>query len=210
MLLAENSIKDYASQLASATPAPGGGSAAALAGALGAALTHMVGAYTEGRAKYAEYEAFTSALLERTRAAQLKLLRLVDEDAAAFNSMNAAYKLPKNSEAEKTTRDGAVQAALAACTAVPYTIMELCADTLRSTEEAVGKTNQSVVSDLGVAALCLKTAVQSAWLNVLVNAGSLKDARLASEYRKNGRALFDEAVAAADRIYGAIRQAFEE
>lgn len=210
MLLADRSVTDYAELLASSEPAPGGGSAAALAGALGAALTHMVGAFTEGRAKYAEFKEFNAELLERARAARVELLAVVDEDAVAFGAISSAYKMPRGAEAEKAARDGAIQAALKACIEPPRRIMEICADMLELTARAMGKTNGTVTSDLGVAALCLKAAAQGAWLNILVNLKSLKDDAAAKRFRQSGRALLEEAAAAADGVYDAVRRAYDD
>ena len=210
MLLADRSVREYASLLASEEPAPGGGSAAALIGAVGAALTHMAGALTAGRPAYAEYSEFNDTLLERTRLMREEFLVLLDEDAAAFNAMSAAYKMPKNDAVEKAARSGAIQSALAACAETPLKIMELCANALEITSQAVGKTNLNVVSDLGVAAVCLKAAAQGAWLNVLINLGGFKDAVLASRTRGRGEALFGVTAAAADGIYEAVVKACEK
>ena len=202
--LADDSIRNYVVKLASNAPAPGGGSAAALTGVIGVSLTGMVGALTEGRAKYAEHAEFVACLLARAREIQEELLVLVDEDVAVFNAMSAAYNMPKDSAAEKASRTEAIQAALKDCTITPYKMMELCMHALTLTAEAMGKTNKNVVSDLGVAALCLKAAAQSAWLNVLINVGSLRDAGFAAEYREKGEATLEEAARVADEIYAEV------
>ena len=204
MLLIDQSIRDYTALLASSAPAPGGGSAAALTGALGIALTGMVGALTEGRGKYAEHARFVAELLERAASIQEALLDLVDEDTVVFNKMSEAYKMPKADGEEKAARGEAIQTALKACTATPYKMMELCLRGIELTSDAVGRTNRNVASDLGVAAICLKAAAQGAWLNVLINIGSLRDADFASAYHEKGEAVIKKALPMADGVYEAV------
>lgn len=200
----DQSVIEYMDLLASDAPAPGGGSAAAMAGALGAALAHMVGALTAGRAKYAEHADFNAGLLERTQRMQAEFLALADEDAAVFGIMSAAYKMPKNTADEKAARKAAIQSASKICALTPYKLMGLCKQALELTAQAVGKTNKNVASDLGVAALCLKAALQSAWLNVAINLGGLDDVEFAAEYRSKCEAILAEALPAADGIYDAV------
>ena len=204
MLFVDGTVREYIVNLASGEPTPGGGSAAALAGALGAALTHMVGSLTEGREKYAEHAEFNAKLLEQTSHMRGELLSLVDEDTAVFNVMSDAYKMPKATAGEKSARSAAIQSALKACAVTPYKVMDICARALELTAEAMGKTNINVVSDLGVAALCLKTAAQSAWLNVLINLSSLKDAEFVAEYDAKARVLLERLLPIADSIYDAV------
>jgi formiminotetrahydrofolate cyclodeaminase len=204
MSLADFSIREYVSLLASDKPAPGGGSAAAFAGAAGAALAGMAGSFSAGRSAYAEHAEFNAELLERTAGMREEFLALADEDTVVFNAMSAAYKMPKNTAAEKSARSGAIQSALAGCIETPLKVMELCTAALEITGRAVGKTNPNVESDLGVAAVCLKAAARGAWLNVLVNLGGLKDAVFAGEARTKGEALLETTERAADRIYNSV------
>ena len=208
MLLADQSIREYASRLASGDPAPGGGSAAALTGALGIALAHMVGSLSEGRAKYAEHADFIAGLLDKADTILNKFLELVDEDAVVFNEMSAAYRMPKATPEEKAARSGAIQEALRACAVTPYKMMDLCMQSIDLTAQAIGKTNANVLSDLGVAALCLKAAVQSAWINILINLAGIKDAAFAAEYRKKGEDILTKALPMADDIYMAVKNAY--
>jgi len=207
MLLADGTIREYALKLASGEPTPGGGSAAALAGVIGVSLTNMVGSLTEGRAKYAEQAEFITELLERASRARDDLLDLVDEDIAVFNTMSAAYNMPKATAEDKAARTKAIQSALKACALTPYKVMDICARALELTAEAMGKTNVNVVSDLGVAALCLKAAAQSAWLNILINLNSLKDAGFVAEYREKASAILEKSLPMADAIYDATIKA---
>lgn len=199
-MLIDYTVSGYISLLASDAPSPGGGSAAALTGALGAALINMVGRLTQGREKYAQYADFNAELLERAGRVAGAFQALVDEDAAAFDAMSAAYKLPKSAAAEKAARKRAIQAALTGCINTPLKMMELCVEALELTRSAVGKTNKNVASDLGVAALCLKAAMQSAWLNVLVNLSGVEDAEYAASRRAGCEALLAGALPLADEI----------
>ena len=204
MKLAEMTVTQFADVLASDAPAPGGGSTAALAGALGAALTAMVCRLTEGRKKYAEFEPFVLEVKEKATALQAKFIDVMDRDTEAFMVISNAYGMPKSTDEEKAASSAAIQAGLVKSTETPMEMMELSAETIALTESLLGKFNTASASDLGVGALTLRTAVQGAWLNVLINIGSLKDTDLADQYRTKGQALVDQVVAAADRVYAEV------
>ena len=204
MKLAEMTVTQFADVLASDAPAPGGGSTAALAGALGAALTAMVCRLTEGRKKYEEFESHVLEVKEKATALQAKFIDVMDRDTEAFMVISNAYGMPKATDEEKAARSAAIQAGLVKSTETPMEMMELSAQTIALTESLLGKFNTTSASDLGVGALTLRTAVQGAWLNVLINIGSLKDKELAESYRAKGQALVDQVVAAADRIYETV------
>ena len=204
MKLAEMTVTQFAEVLASDAPAPGGGSTAALAGALGAALTAMVCRLTEGRKKYAEFEAHALEVKAKATALRNQFIDVMDRDTDAFMVISNAYGMPKNTDEEKAARSAAIQAGLVGCTETPMEMMELAAQTIALTESLLGKFNTASASDLGVGALTLRTAVQGAWLNVLINIGSLKDTALAEQYRAKGQALVDQVVAAADRVYAEV------
>ena len=204
MKLAEMTVTQFADVLASEAPAPGGGSTAALEGALGAALTAMVCRLTEGRKKYEEHQAFVLEVKEKATALQAQFLDVMDRDTEAFMVISNAYGMPKATDEEKAARSAAIQAGLVKSTETPMEMMELAAQTIALTESLLGKFNTASASDLGVGALSLRAAVQGAWLNVLINIGSLKDTALADSYRAKGQALVDEVVAAADRVYATV------
>ena len=204
MQLAEWNLSDFADLLASDAPAPGGGSAAALEGVLGAALAGMVCALTVGKEKYAGCQTLANAALRSAQAFRTRFLALMEEDAASFQAFRAALRMPQDSGEEKTARAAAVQAALERCTQAPLDVMELAAETLDLTASLLGNSNGNAVSDLGVSALSLRAAIQSAWLNVLVNTGSLSNAERATDYRKQGEALLARALPLADQIYDAV------
>lgn len=204
MKLAELTTAGFADLLASDAPAPGGGSAAALEGALGAALTAMVCSLTVGKKKYAEHEELAKSV--QVRAADLKerFVDVMDRDTEAFNVVSAAFGMPKATDEEKAARSEAIQEGLKGCTKTPFEMMELAVEALELTASVLGKSNDSAASDLGVSALSLRAAIQGAWLNVLINIGSLKDAALAEDYRQRGEALLAKALPLADEIYSTV------
>ena len=126
MKLTDMNIVDFVASLSSDSPAPGGGSAAALFGAMGAGLTAMVACLTQGRKKYAEYAEFAASVQEQAKALQDKLLDVMDRDTEAFNAVSAAFALPKDTDEEKAARSAAIQAGLKCCTDTPLACMELC------------------------------------------------------------------------------------
>lgn len=204
MKLAEMNVTQFADVLASDAPAPGGGSTAALAGALGAALTAMVCELTVHKKQFAEVREDVLAVQAKASQLQKAFLDVMDRDTDAFLVVSNAFAMPKATDEEKTARSAAIQKGLEGCTATPFEMMQLAAQTIELTESLLGRFNTASASDLGVGALSLRTAVQGAWLNVLINIGSLKNKELAEDYRAKGQALVDEVVAAADRVYDIV------
>lgn len=204
MKLADMQVTQFCDVLASDAPAPGGGSTAALEGALGAALTAMVCGLTtvgKSREKYAEYQEFVLASQKKALDLKARFVDVMDRDTEAFNVVSAAFGMPKATDEEKAARSAAIQKGLEGCTRTPFEMMELAAETLELTAELLGKTNDSAASDLGVSALSMRAAIQGAWLNVLINIGSLKNKELAEDYRKKGEALLAKSLPLADQIY---------
>lgn len=204
MLLAERQVDDFTKVLASDAPAPGGGSAAALSGAVGAALTAMVCTLTAGRKKYAEHEEFVLGVQAEAEALRAQFLDVMDRDTEAFLVISRAYGMPKATDEEKAVRSAAIQAGLVECIKTPMEMMELSLRTVQLTDSLLGRFNTSSASDLGVGALSLRAAVQGAWLNVLINIGSLKDRELADSYRAQGETLVQQVLALADHVYETV------
>ncbi len=198
----ETSVHDFVAALASSAPAPGGGAASALAGALGAALAEMVGQLTVGRAKYQDVEPQVREILDQLGQSREELLRLVDEDAAAYQQVAAAYALPRASEDERAARDAAVQRALVVAMEPPRLIGEAAIEVLRLAGEMAAIGNASLVSDAGCAAVLAEAAVRCANLNVLANVVLLRDQEIGTAARAavaareaDGRALLERALA---------------
>lgn len=204
MKLAELKTAEFVDLLASDAPAPGGGSAAALEGALGAALTAMVCGLTVGKKKYAEFEELAQSAQAKALDLKARFVDVMDRDTEAFNVVSAAFGMPKATDEEKAARSAAIQKGLEGCTKTPFEMMELAVETLELTASILGKSNDSAASDLGVSALSLRAAIQGAWLNVLINIGSLKNKELAEDYRAKGEALLAKALPLADQIYDTV------
>lgn len=206
MSLIELKVTEFIEIMASAEPAPGGGSTAALNGALGGALISMVCSLTQGNKKYAAVEALAAEVQKDAVEFDQKFLQCIDSDTVAFNGVVAVFAMPKGTDEEKAARKAAMQKALKNCVQSPFEMMQLALLTLKLAERIVGKSNQNAASDLGCAILNLKAAVQGAWLNVCINLGGLKDEAFRNEYRERGEAILAEAIHLADRLYGEILQ----
>jgi formiminotetrahydrofolate cyclodeaminase len=204
MKLADLKVTEFIDLLASDAPAPGGGSAAALEGAIGAALTAMVCGLTKGKKKFAEFNDLAVEAEVKALALKDRFVDVMDRDTEAFNVVSAAFGMPKETDEEKAARSAAIQKGLEGCTATPFEMMEIALETLELTDSILGKSNDSAASDLGVSALSLRAAVQGAWLNVLINIGSLKNKELAEDYRAKGEAILAKALPLADKIYAEV------
>ena len=204
MKLADLKVTEFIDLLASDAPAPGGGSAAALEGAIGAALTAMVCGLTKGKKKFAEFNDLAVEAEVKALALKDRFVDVMDRDTEAFNVVSAAFGMPKETDEEKAARSAAIQKGLEGCTATPFEMMEIALETLELTDSILGKSNDSAASDLGVSALSLRAAIQGAWLNVLINIGSLKNKELAEDYRVKGEALLAKALPLADKIYAEV------
>ena len=205
MKLTQMTVTGFVDTLASDAPAPGGGSAAALAGSVGAGLTAMVACLTQGRKKYAELAAFAAQVENKGQELKARLLDVMDRDTEAFNLVSAAFAMPKDTDEQKAARSAAIQEGLKACTKTPMECMELCDEAITlSTELLEAGFNLSSASDLGVAFLNLKSGMQGAWLNVLINIGSIKDESFVNAYREKGEALLRRALPLADKGYEKI------
>lgn len=197
-------LDGFAEVLASDAPAPGGGSAAALSGALGSALVSMVSALTLGKKKYENSQELAKETIQKADMLRRKLTDAIDSDTAAFETLSAAFSMPKETVAEKEIRSSAIQKGLILCTESPLHIMVLSQEALHLADGLTGHFNTTAASDLGVSVLMLRTALLGAWLNVKINIGSLKDRALAAAYETKGSAILEDAVPAADRLYQEI------
>jgi formiminotetrahydrofolate cyclodeaminase len=167
------SVRELLQRLGSSEPAPGGGAAAALAGALGAALVQMTANLSIGRPKLADVQDQARRIEARAGELRAQLAQLGDADTQAFEHVSAAYKLPRQDDAQKAERSAAIQSALHQAAAVPLETAKLCADVLELAEEAAPLLNRSVISDVMVGALLAEAALASAALNVEVNLAAM-------------------------------------
>jgi methenyltetrahydrofolate cyclohydrolase len=169
------SIQTFLDDLASKSATPGGGSAAALMGAQGAALVSMVCNLTIGKPKFAEVEAEMQAVLGKAEALRSQLTGLIQADIDVFNRLMSKYALPKESDDEKAVRSAAIQEVLRDATDVPMQCVRACAEVIRISKIAAELGNPSAVSDAGAAVMAAYGGLKSSALNVYINAGSLKD-----------------------------------
>lgn len=174
-MLTEKTVSQFLNELASNSPAPGGGSVAALAGSTGAALTSMVCNLTIGKKKYAEVDGIMKAALHTSEQLRKTLTLLIDTDTQAFNKVMEAYALPKESENQKALRTAAIQEATKEAALVPLEVMKHVIDVLALTKTVAEHGNVNSISDAGVSALMLNAAAQGAALNVRVNLQSITD-----------------------------------
>ncbi|MCR4407048.1 MAG: cyclodeaminase/cyclohydrolase family protein [Anaerolineae bacterium] len=197
-------VTTFLDELASSAPAPGGGSVAALAGALGAALVSMVCNLTVGKPKYADVQNDIQALLEQSEALRRELVDLLEADVQVYTSVSKAYKMPRDTEEEKAARQEAIQAALKEATAVPMKVAEACVKILDLCTPAAEKGNVNAVSDAGVAALMAEAALRSAALNALINLGAIRDEEFVRKERARLNALLEGKPALKDKIYDLV------
>ena len=194
------SVSTFLDQLASSAPAPGGGGAAALGGAMGAALVSMVCNLTVGKKRFADVEVEMRDMLDRAEALRHELQQLAEADVEAFNRLSAAYKLPRITESDTAIRRDAIQASLRRATEVPLRTARAAAAILPLCPPVAERGNQAAVSDIGVAALFAHAAVRSALLNVEINLQLLDDRMYIRQVRAEVERLTDGLDAEAARI----------
>jgi glutamate formiminotransferase/formiminotetrahydrofolate cyclodeaminase len=165
----------FADETASESPAPGGGSISAYVGALGASLGAMVANLSSHKRGWDERWEEFSAWAEKGMTYQKQMLQLVDEDTAAFNKIMEAFSLPKNTDEEKAARSAAIESASKYAMEIPYRTAEIAYASMGVMERMVEIGNPNSVTDAGVGALCARTAVLGAVMNVRINASGIKD-----------------------------------
>jgi len=178
-------VGDFVDELSTDSPAPGGGSVAALCGALAAGLTAMVANLTHGKKGYEKHFKRMNELAGKAQELKAELLLLVDRDTVAFNVVMDGFRLPKKTEAEKTARDAAIKAATKNATLAPFNVMQTSLKVLELTDTVSRYGNVNSLSDAGVAALAAATAIDGARLNVLINLPGTGDEKFAAEMRQS-------------------------
>ena len=199
-------LDGFADETASESPAPGGGSISAYAGALGVSLGTMVANLSSHKPGWDERWEEFSQWAEKGQVIKDKLLKLVDEDTNAFNKIMDAFGLPKGSDDEKKARTEAIQAATRYATEVPFQVMQLCFDSMPIIKAMAETGNPNSVSDAGVGALCARTGVLGAFLNVKINASGLKDKAYVSDIIAKAQAIADQAVKMEAEIIDIVNQ----
>jgi formiminotetrahydrofolate cyclodeaminase len=195
-------------RLGSADPSPGGGAAAALAGALGAALVQMTANLSIGRPRLADIEAQARGIESRAGSLRRQLAELADADSEAFDKVSAAYKLPRHDDAQKAARTEAIQSALHIAAAVPMQTARMCADVLAVAEEAAPILNPAVISDVVVGALLAQAALEGAAINVEINLATMTDASAVERYSRELQQVRDGAAQRVQRVVDTGRSRF--
>ena len=204
MKIADMKVTELINAVGSDAPAPGGGAVAGLAGGIGVALTMMVNGLTLSKKGFEDDRERILDAIAKGNELKARLLDVMDRDTDAFNVVSAAFGMPKDTDEQKAARSAAIQNGLKGCTKTPMEMMELIDETLTLAHSLLGRFNDTSASDLGVAFLSLKAGIQGAWLNVLINVGSLKDQEFAAEYRARGEKLLAHALPLADECYAEI------
>lgn len=194
------SCREFAEELAAKKSVPGGGGAAAMVGALSAALCSMVGNFTAGKKKYAAYEADIQRILSEAEGLRQCLLALVEADAAGFEPLAKAYAIPK----EDPGRDAVMeQATLQAC-AAPMQMLFACGDVMLLLEELLEKGSRLLLADVGCGAYLCKAAMECAAMSVFVNTGTLQNREMAAKLEKQVEDILRVYLPRADRISASV------
>ncbi len=189
----KKSIQSYLGELSSNKPIPGGGSVCALSGALGAGLLLMVGNFTLNKEAYKRYFHELSAILKRLNAVEENLERLIDRDSQAYLLIVKAYRLPKDTRLKETFRRKKIQAALKTSTAVTFEIIKHSASAMEFSRRLLDIGNKNLISDVGVGACMLESAIKGALLNVEINLAGIKDERFKEGISAKANSLVNEA-----------------
>jgi glutamate formiminotransferase / formiminotetrahydrofolate cyclodeaminase len=190
--LVKMNLRQFCNETLSDSPAPGGGSVAALMGALGASLGGMVANLSAGKRGWEEQLEFFSNWAVQGQQLKDELLFLVDEDTAAFNKVMAAFALPKDSAEEKAARSKAIQSANQSAAEVPLKVMETAGRSYDLLAQMAEKGNPASISDVGVGLLATRACVEGAAMNVRINLSGLKDETVKSALREQMEKLLDQ------------------
>jgi len=198
-------LREFADETASESPAPGGGSISAYVGSLGVSLAAMVANLSSHKPGWDDKWEEFSSWADKGQVLKDQLLMLVDKDTQAFNKIMSAFGLPKSSDEEKKARSQAIQEATKYATEVPFKVMQLSYESMAIIEAMAKTGNPNSISDAGVGALCARTAVMGAFLNVKINAKGLADKKFARSIVQKGKSLQGKAKKAETRILAFVR-----
>lgn len=205
MELRKLTVEGFINETASSSPAPGGGSIAALNAASSAALITMVANLTLGKEKYAAVEGDMKEVAAKAGALKDDFLALIDEDSNAFNKIMAAFKLPKDTDEAKKARSVAIQDATKGAALVPFKVGQKANELFALAEEVITKGNQNAITDGAVAAMNARAAVRGAFLNVKINLGSIKDGLFVEDLQKKMAEIENEVDAREKALLGKVK-----
>jgi methenyltetrahydrofolate cyclohydrolase len=204
-MITERSVDTFLHDLASGAPTPGGGSAAAVMGAMGAALVSMVCNVTIGKKGHEAVESEMKSVRSESERVRLQLTAMVAADVAAFDGLMAAYRLPRQSEEDKSRRAEAIELNLRAATESPLDCARACAEVIALAKRAAVCGYLGVISDAGVGVLAAHAALRSAALNVYINVPSLKDRTFASLATAEIEKLLDHSAGETEAVFALVR-----
>ena len=200
------SMTGFSEELASDSPAPGGGSAAAYAGALAASLGTMVANLSANKRGWEDRHEYFSEWAVKGQESRKRLLQMVDIDTLAFNSLMDAFRLPKETPDDKIVRQAAIEAATLRATYSPLNMMRLAHEQFPMLEVMTAEGNPNSVSDAGVGAICALAAVEGGWLNVMINLGGLKDKEKAAEIQHIAESILRDSRMCKERIFKMVTE----
>jgi glutamate formiminotransferase/formiminotetrahydrofolate cyclodeaminase len=186
-------LKAFLDEVASASPAPGGGSVSAVAGSLAAALGAMVCRLTLGKKQYADVQDRIGDLLQQCDQLKEELYELVQKDADSFDAVMAAMKLPKQTDEQKAKRNEEIQKATIVATETPLAVMKKSLQAIGLAREIAEIGNVNSVSDAGVGAIMGRTAVEGAYFNVMINLPGIEDKSVADRLRHEAEEILEAA-----------------
>jgi formiminotetrahydrofolate cyclodeaminase len=202
--LTQQAVTDFLDALASNAPAPGGGSVAALSGALGAALLSMVCNLTLGKKRYADVQDDIAALVAKTETLRHRLTDLLEADVEVYSGVSAAYKMPRKTPEDKAARSAAIQEALKAAAQVPLDVARACVEVIDLCTQTAEQGNRGAVSDAGVAVLMAEAGLRSAALNVIININAIKDEAFSAQAQGELDALLEGRSALKEQVYDLV------
>jgi len=205
-MLKDTSIELFLDDLASRNPTPSGGSAAAVMGAMGAALVSMVCNLTIGRTQYRDFEEELKSVLTKAEGLRRDLIKMIEEDMQAFDGVMRAYRMPRLTKDETATRAQVIQTALKTATLVPMRCCRACGEVIILGRVVGDKGNRNVVSDAGVATVAAYAALRSAALNVFTNAKVITDRIFAEKQLVELEQLLSEAATATEASYEVVKK----
>jgi len=205
-MLVKKTVQSFTEELASASPAPGGGSVAALAGSIAGSLVSMVSKLTIGKEKYKDYEEELKGVMEEAQNLRIKLLKLVDDDTEAFNKVMAAFKMPKETPEDKIKRSDAIQSAFVGAAELPLEVAKLCLRAMKLSETVIDHGNSNAASDAGVSVLMAGAGSKAAALNVEINLGAIKDEAKKEELQENLDSVMQELVRVEKTLLEKVRK----
>ena len=198
--LVERTVADFVDECSMDSPAPGGGSVAALSGSLGAGLVSMVANLTVGKKGYEEVWEEMKQVAAKAQDFKAMFVKAVDRDTEAFNAVMACFRLPKGTPEQKQARQVAIEEANKQATLVPFEVLEAVPNALALARQVAEKGNRNSASDAGVAAESLRTAAEGAWLNVRINLGGIEDESFRTRLQTEGQAILEACRKTADEV----------